>query len=584
MRQARGGQSCSRRHGEDGSDPSASSDELAAAGANAVGFVGDFSRSAAAHDVVGRALDRWGRLDGVSHDVRFVSARDHALIEHHQFQRHHGISNQSTSTKETEHMTSTELNERVVERHHIDPVPISERSGHPRDLFALWFSANLNIGNAVFGLILVHVVGSFWWALIAALVGNIIGTALMALHSVQGVRLGIPQLIQSRGQFGYFGALVPVAAAALMYAGFTVSVTLVGGQALSAGTGLDVRVAMVVVGCTSLIIALVGYRAIHIVCRYAQLPLAIVVLVVTVAALVRSGAPLTGGGSVTPGSFLTGVGIAVTFALTYAPFVSDYSRYLPVDASGRAIFGWTAAGVFLSAVWVCVLGALLAARFPETDIFRSANDALGNGAFGAIVCVVTAAGLCITNVLNIYGGMLNLITGLATFVRVPVSFRVRLVTILPTFVVGTVVATLVSDNYADNFAAFLSILLLLLIPWGAVNLVDYYLVQHGSYDVPAMYVKTGRYWRNPATWTTHGFNLQVLIAYGAGVAAGLPFVSNYWFVGPFAQALGGADLSWIPGLAVTGAVYLALVALTRRRQSPAAWAAAPMPATSTTEG
>jgi len=96
-----------------------------------------------------------------------------------------------------------------------------------------------------------------------------------------------------------------------------------------------------------------------------------------------------------------------------------------------------------------------------------------------------------------------------------------------------------------------------------VNLVDYYVVQHGSYDVPAMFVKTAVYWHDPATWTYCGVNIKVLIAYCAGVAAGYPFVSSIWFQGPLAASLGGTDLSWIPGLVVTSGVYLALTRTAR---------------------
>jgi len=464
-------------------------------------------------------------------------------------------------------MTEPSTREFAVETHHVDPVPATERSGRARDMFSLWFSANLNVGNAVFGLVILSVVPDFWLALAATLIGNVIGTALMALHSVQGARLGIPQLIQSRGQFGYFGALVPVAAAALMYLGFTVSVTIVGGQALAAATGMELRAAMLIVALASLVIAVVGYHAIHTVCRWAQLPLTIVVLVVTCAALLHRGAPLTTHQPVSIGAFLTGVGVAVTFALTYAPFVSDYSRYLPVETSGRAIFGWTAAGVFVSASWVCLIGLLLTAKFGESDIFRSADVALGGGALSTAVLLVTAAGLVITNVLNVYGGMLNLITGLATFKRVTVSFRTRVLMILPTFVVGTAAATVAYQNYAENLGAFLSLLLLVLIPWGAVNLVDYYLVQHGNYDVPAMYAKAGPYWHDPSNWVYRGLNVRVLIAYFAGVLAGFPFVSSAWFQGPLSEWLGGADVSWIPGLVVTAAVYLVLARLTRGDES-----------------
>jgi purine-cytosine permease-like protein len=42
----------------------------------------------------------------------------------------------------------------------------------------------------------------------------------MAGHSAQGPKLGIPQMIQSRAQFGYLGASVPLVVVMLMYVGF----------------------------------------------------------------------------------------------------------------------------------------------------------------------------------------------------------------------------------------------------------------------------------------------------------------------------------------------------------------------------
>ena len=45
------------------------------------------------------------------------------------------------------------------------------------------------------------------------------------------------------------------------------------------------------------------------------------------------------------------------------------------------------------------------------------------------------------------------------------------------------------------------------------------------------------------------------------MGASLPFVTNGWYAGPVAERLGGADPSWVPGLLVTGAVYLAVTRL-----------------------
>ena len=53
----------------------------------------------------------------------------------------------------------------------------------------------------------------------------------MAFHSAQGPQLGLPQMIQSRPQFGYVGALLVWLFAYVQYAGFNVFNTILAGQA-----------------------------------------------------------------------------------------------------------------------------------------------------------------------------------------------------------------------------------------------------------------------------------------------------------------------------------------------------------------
>src|SRR6202042_58567 len=69
---------------------------------------------------------------------------------------------------------------------------------------------------------------NFMWAAIAILLGIIIGTLFMAFHSAQGPKLGLPQMIQSRAQFGYYGSLLPVIVAVLLFIGFNVFNTIPG--------------------------------------------------------------------------------------------------------------------------------------------------------------------------------------------------------------------------------------------------------------------------------------------------------------------------------------------------------------------
>ena len=54
----------------------------------------------------------------------------------------------------------------------------------------------------------------------------------MSLHALQGPRLGLPQMILSRAQFG-FGAVVPLVLVCVMYIGFSASGTVLAGQAIA---------------------------------------------------------------------------------------------------------------------------------------------------------------------------------------------------------------------------------------------------------------------------------------------------------------------------------------------------------------
>jgi purine-cytosine permease-like protein len=46
----------------------------------------------------------------------------------------------------------------------------------------------------------------------AVVLGTCFGTFFMAFHANQGPRMGLPQMIQSRAQFGVRGAILPFAA------------------------------------------------------------------------------------------------------------------------------------------------------------------------------------------------------------------------------------------------------------------------------------------------------------------------------------------------------------------------------------
>ena len=122
--------------------------------------------------------------------------------------------------------------------------------------------SNAQIATLAVGLVSITTGGNLLWSLIAIARGPLVGTLFMAAHSAQGPQLGLPQMIQSRPQFGYVGALMVWLFAYLQYAGFNVfNTVLAATPSRPPSTGPDVldlhpdRVPLVV--------ALVGYDFIH---------------------------------------------------------------------------------------------------------------------------------------------------------------------------------------------------------------------------------------------------------------------------------------------------------------------------------
>jgi len=104
-----------------------------------------------------------------------------------------------------------------------------------------------------------------------------------------------------------------------------------------------------------------------------------------------------------------------------------------------------------------------------------------------------------------------------------------------------------AKNFLTLYAQFNELLLYLMVPWTAVNLVDYYLVRFGNYHVPSFFTADGGIYGK--------YNPAALGCYALGIAVQIPFVATDLYTGPFARAIGGIDLSWIVGLVIVGPVY-----------------------------
>ncbi|MBL1291936.1 cytosine permease [Streptomyces sp. For3] len=441
--------------------------------------------------------------------------------------------------------------EDLVERRSIDVVPDDERHGTAFSQFTLWLGANLQITAVVTGALAVVFGGDVVWSVVGLLLGNLLGGAVMALHSAQGPKLGLPQMIQSRAQFGVRGAVVPLLLVILMYVGFFASGSVLAGQATARLTHTDDTTGIIAFALITAVAAAVGYRVIHVLGRVASVVCALAFVYLGIRLLDRVDlSALLGDAHFDLPMFLLAVSLSASWQLAFGPYVADYSRYLPRTTSGRATFWWTLSGSAVGSQWSMTFGVLVAASSGEAFLADQVGYVVGLGGAGLIASFLyfsIALGKLTINVLNTYGGFMSMVTGISGFRgQRTLSQRGRAAYIALIMVAGTAVALLGKDSFLTSFKDFLLFLLTFFTPWSAINLVDYYLISRERYDIPALSDPRGRYgaWR----W-------DALLVYGVGVLAQLPFLVTHFYTGPLAAPLGGADISWIVGLAVPAALY-----------------------------
>jgi NCS1 family nucleobase:cation symporter-1 len=181
--------------------------------------------------------------------------------------------------------TSTADSVRIagVEVRSIDYVPLNERHGKVWSQGPLWFMSNAQIATLAVGTFSVVGGGNLIWSLIAIVAGALLGTCFMAFHAAQGPQLGLPQMIQSRPQFGYVGALLVWLFAYVQYFGFNIFNTILAGDALHNTVHGSSKLWIVVATVLAVVVALVGYDLIHHVERWLTLGFLIVFGILTIA-------------------------------------------------------------------------------------------------------------------------------------------------------------------------------------------------------------------------------------------------------------------------------------------------------------
>src|SRR5919198_3144934 len=259
----------------------------------------------------------------------------------------------------------TERLERALEREApawgIRPVPPEHRRLKGLDFAVLWGDLSVGLLVLLTGALLVPALG-FREALLAIVVGSLLGCIPLALVGLAGAREGVPTMVLFRPVLGVRGSYLPSVLNVVQLVGWTGfefwAMSLVAHRMVPA---LPYRawLPIVAVVCT----ALAAGGPILVVRRWLErfgawviggLALWITFRLLTTADLARIWSSPGKGGY--PDHFLLAVDLVIAMPVSWLPLVADYNRFARRGTSGAAGTFW---GYALGNVWFYSVGALL---------------------------------------------------------------------------------------------------------------------------------------------------------------------------------------------------------------------------------
>jgi nucleobase:cation symporter-1, NCS1 family len=148
--------------------------------------------------------------------------------------------------------------------------------------------------------------------------------------------------------------------------------------------------------------------------------------------------------------------------------------------------------------------------------------------------------------MNMYSGGLSTLTTVDTVKRIRPTLTARWISIAFITVAATVLALTLSEHFLTNFNNFLLLVLYFMIPWTAVNLIDFFFVRKGNYAIRELFTAHGLY----GAWSWRG-----LTAYLIAFVTMIPFMNTTIYEGPVAKSLSGGDISPFIGFPVAAILY-----------------------------
>ncbi len=399
-------------------------------------------------------------------------------------------------------------------------------------------------------------------SIVIMVVGQAAGTLIFGFFTLMGKRTGVSQFALGRMAFGRRGNNIP---------------SIINGLLLLAWIGLNTYVVLslatyclhklglpndhtaeytvaAVIMIIQLIIGTLGFYAIRTFEKWTAPVLAAVMAVMTVLAfskghIVWNHSTVHGAKLITAASgLMTAVGIGWGFS--WSPWASDYSRFTRPEVPDKRLYWASVIGTFIALIWLGVLGAAMASSATNKDPAELVASLFGVMTIPVLLVIIHGA--VAGNIENVYSAPLCFLAG-------GIKIKRWLGSILTGVIASAVlIGFLASTKFATTFTSYMDSFVIWTASWGVIMIIDFFVLNRGRPDVPALYESHQRSRYGDVRWRS-------LLALLVGLVAGWAFEYGgvSLFQGPIARATDGLDFSWLASIVFGGSAYWLL-----RRSEP----------------
>ncbi|MHB8840956.1 MAG: purine-cytosine permease family protein, partial [Candidatus Aquicultor sp.] len=276
-------------------------------------------------------------------------------------------------------------------------------------IFNVWFAININIITWFTGFLGIEFGLSLKDAVIAIVIGNLLGAVFLALTSAMGPKTGVPQIVSGRNAFGSRGNWMMALINWFANMGWFAVDILLAVFALQRLTGIPYLPALFGLTLLTIVVAVYGYNFIHAFAKIMTGLLGVLFVFMTFAEIKTvdvnwlAHSPQLDGFAYW-GMLALAAAVAFSYQISFCPIGADYSRYLSPQLSSKKVWLATFAASLTVGIWLEILGAVMA-TMGQGDPMALMEKVMGVFAVPALITVIVST--FPVNAIAIYSGGLS---------------------------------------------------------------------------------------------------------------------------------------------------------------------------------